>query len=407
MKNRHHFSWALIATIWAGLPTSAKAHDQIDEHSDGHRLHSAVALTWRSAAAVNDQTAWRLPGFLMGGETWPADEGVAIDEASLFGNYAVSDSVYAVGKAGLHNAGKGNDHGNAVELQHLYMGWKLRCSSACIALEAGKMPGLFTPSAAEHASVRPFSESALTSDLFFGRDFHDQGVRVLIQTNSGISGGVEHWRGQQFPATPTEGDGTTDIFIRYGFHSEKIALTFGAWSMRADATARIDRRYSAAHSHSTNRPVYPAVEFNGVSDLHGLHSNVRWNFTHVFALSVSGEWVTSEADGFLQNNQRVAQVNAQGEGYWVQPALHWHKHMFAIRAEQLRADNYLQGPGAPALNIESGLSTHGHLPKRLSALWRWQWQKNIALRAEFIDDQSLPGEASRFNVGVVWQQSYR
>lgn len=404
MKKPHNPLLLSVPMVLCIATTPVTAHGLLIDQPARNAVDSAVVFTWRSAAAVDDNTAWRMPGFLMGGESWPVDEGVALDEVSLTGKYALDDNLYGVVKAGIHGGGKGSDHGDSVEIQHAYVGWRNNCAIACVAVEAGKMSALFSPSMTEHPSTRIFSESSLILDTLFGRDFHDQGARALVQTDWGFSGGVEHWRGQQFPATPTDGDSNTDIFIRYDLHTSKIVLTVGAWAMRADATMRTDHRYSADHVHSSNVPTYPAVGFSGTSDLHGIHGNASWSLNSDWALSVSGEWVNSEADGFLQNNQRIAGLLGKTEGSWIQPAIHWRKHTLALRAEQLKADNYLEGPGAPALTIDSGLSTNGHTPERFSAAWLWQWHNNVALRVEAIDDQSLPDEASRINVGVVWRK---
>lgn len=267
------------------------------------------------------------------------------------------------------------------------------------------MSALFSPAMAEHPSTRNFSEASLIQDVFFGRDFHDQGARILFQSQWGISGGIEHWRGQAFPATATDDGGNSDIFIRYDVSTANIVATLGAWAMRADAENRVDHRYSADHTHSSNTaPLFPSVGFTGKTDLYGVHGNVRWNFNADWALSVSGEWVESEADGFLKNNQRSAAVLSEAKGAWIQPAVHWRNHTLAVRAEQLHVDNYLEGPGAPALTLDSGLTNNGHNPERISAVWLWDWKPNVTLRFEAIDDRSMPDDASRVAIGIIWRQ---
>lgn len=397
---------ALSSCILLTLSTHLFAHGLAIDGVKTASLDAAVAGTWRSAAAVDDSTAWRMPGFLIGGESWPVDEGVSLDEVSLSGQHAINNNVYVVGKLGIHGGGKGSDHGDAMEVQHAYLVWRNNCISFCIATEAGKMSALFSPAMAEHASTRLFSESLLVLDTFFGRDFHDQGARILVQSPWGVSGGVEHWRGQAFPSTATDAGVNNDIFIRYDFHGDRVIGTFGGWAMRAEAENRIDHRYSAEHSHGNNiTPVFPSVGFTGLTDLHALHANVRWHFAHEWALSVSGEWIHADVDGFLQNNQRRADLHSNTDGYWVQPALHWRKHTIALRAERLRAENYVEGAGAPALRLESGLSTNGYTPERLALVWHWQWQEKLALRIEAIDDRSLPDDAARIAVGIVWRQN--
>ncbi|MEN0036758.1 MAG: hypothetical protein AAGC78_06805 [Cellvibrio sp.] len=389
------------------LPLADQLHAhglQLDDSATSS-LSAAAVVTWRSAAAVDDNTAWRLPGFLMGGESWPVDEGVGLDEINVTTRYAIDKNIYAVAKAGIHGSGKGSDHGDSVEIQHAYLGWRSDCTSFCFAAEAGKMSALFSPAMTEHASTRSFSEASLIMDSFFGRDFHDQGARILFQSDWGVSGGVEHWRGQSFPSTPTDNGGNNDVFLRYDVMNEHIVASIGTWVMRADAENRVDHRYSADHTHSSNTaPLFPSVGFTGTTDFYGIHGSLRWNFASDWALSVSGEWVEPEADGFLQNNQRTADLLSEAKGAWIQPAVHWRNHTLAIRAEELQVDNYLEGPGAPALTLDSGLSTQGHNPERISAVWLWDYKRNVTFRFEAIDDRSLPNDASRINIGIIWRQ---
>jgi hypothetical protein len=407
MKTNSHLIALVSGLAGVSLCSQTLAHGLQLEQPVATSLDAAVVVTWRSAATVDDTSAWRLPGFLMGGESWPTDEGISLDEINLSGRYALDNNVYAVAKAGTHGGGgKGGDHGDSVEIQHAYLGWRSECTDFCVAVEAGKMSALFSPSMTEHPSTRNFSEASLILDTFFGRDFHDQGARLLAQSNWGFSGGIEHWRGHAFPSTATDSGGSNSLFIRYDFHNDKIDATLGAWAMRADAEQRVDHRYSADHTHSANTaPLFPSVGFTGTTDLQGVHGRLRWNVNTDWALSLSGELAASDAEGFLRNNQRVADVLSEAQGSWIQPAVHWRIHTLALRAEQLQVENHLKGAGAPALNLESGLATTGHNPERLSAVWLWQWKDNLTLRTEFIEDRSLPIESSRFSFGIIWREN--
>ncbi|GAA5127574.1 hypothetical protein GCM10023339_54080 [Alloalcanivorax gelatiniphagus] len=102
---------------------------------------------------------------------------------------------------------------------------------------------------------------------------------------------------------------------------------------------------------------------------------------------------------------RQADLDGTQDGGWIQPSVHWRQHTFAVRAEQLTTDNDLVGPAAPQLGDESGLANPDeHDPRRFTAIWRWQWRDNVALRAEAIRDESLPETENRWTLGVIWQQ---
>ena len=102
---------------------------------------------------------------------------------------------------------------------------------------------------------------------------------------------------------------------------------------------------------------------------------------------------------------REAALDGRQEGGWVQPHLQWQRHTVGLRAEQISTDNTLAGPAAPQLADGSGLANPGnHTPRRFTAIWRWQWRDNIALRAEAVRDESLPAGDNRWTLGVIWHQ---
>lgn len=72
--------------------------------------------------------------------------------------------------------------------------------------------------------------------------------------------------------------------------------------------------------------IAPCVGFTDKTDLYGIHGSVRWNFVSDWVLGLSGEWIESEAGGFLQNNNRAADLLSEARGAWIQPAVYWRKH---------------------------------------------------------------------------------
>lgn len=403
----------LIGSASAGV----LAHNGVDHaaqskanNSDSlsHSIDISLVSTWRSAAAVNDTTAWRLPGFLMGSAALPADEGVAIDEFSLGGRWVIDPQFYAVAKLGTHAEGKGSDHhGGGVELQHAFIGWRSLCDSLCVNAEIGKMSALFTPYVGEHTSARLFSETSLIQDVFFGRDFHDQGLRGQLSLPMGIHAGFETWRGNAFPATANDDGKNNDVFAYYAFNQGAWRGRIGAWVMRAEAANRYDARYSLEEQHGiTNTPLFVTQRFTGTQNLQGVYTQLHWAMSDTWALALNAEWLESTSEGELGNNSGVAALRSEARGMRIEPALVWRTHTWALRAEQLTVDNYVAGSAAAAISQGANLNTRGHNPERLSVSWQWQWRPSIALRSEYVRDNSLPSSASRVNVGVIWQQGY-
>lgn len=197
-------------------------------------LSASVAATWRSDDLVGQNDYWQIPGTVMGGHAWPYEKGVAVDEALLALGARINERMFAVIEVGSH--GSNDDHDGSVEIQHAYVGFQCCEKPGPWVLEVGRMSAAFSPSLAAHASERLASESPLVDDVFFGRDFHDEGLRLWWHETAGWSAGVEYWRGQAFPAN-TDGDGAWDVFARHEWHSGNISTTLGGWYYRANASA--------------------------------------------------------------------------------------------------------------------------------------------------------------------------
>lgn len=364
-------------------------------------LDASAALSWRSEGAVDKKQAWRIPGVMTGGEAWPVEEGVAVDEVTLQLYHALNANWYGVLKAGTHGAGS-DDHGG-IQLEHAYVGWRCCEAANTVAVEAGKLMGMFSPGIAQHSSDRLFSESALALDAFLGRHFHDEGVRAVWMHQSGFSAGAEVWRGKAYPATAGNGGGSYDVFAKYQWHGEHLMLTVGAWAMQADADLRGDHRYMGNHDHNSAFVAQiPDVRFTGSSDLWGLHGAARWHINHHWALSVEGEWMQVEADGELFDGTRRADLVGEYAGGWLQAGVHWLNHSLSVRAEELVLKNQLSGSGAPQLLNDANLAGRGENPSRLSVGWHWQFLPSLAFRLEAVQDDSVLEERSRIVVGVVW-----
>lgn len=385
-----------------GFSAAVLAHGDMAVFDDSKTsLDASAAITWRSAGAVDKDQPWRIPGIMSGGEAWPVEKGLAVDEVMIQLQHAFDDNWYGVLKAGTHG-GSSDDHGG-IELEHAYVGWRCCKQSNTVMVEAGKLMAAFSPGIASHATDREFSEAPLVQDAFLGRHFHDEGVRARWQL-SGFTVGAEYWRGNAYPATTGEEGGSADVFARYQWSNHHWFLQAGAWLMRADADLRSDHRYSAGHQHNTAFVAQiPDVRFTGRSDLWGLHGHIRWSITHHTAISLQGEWLQMSVDGDITDGTRTAALDGDYQGGWVQAGLHWHTHSLLLRAEELSLENRLSGAGAPQLSSDANLDDPGKNPSRLSLGWHWQFKPYLAFRLEGVKDDSLLEDRSRIALGVVWK----
>ena len=373
-------------------------------------VNTSLSATWRSDNVVDEYDYWQIPGTMMGGDAWPAEEGVQIDEMNLGLAVRVDQNVYGIIEIGTHASGD-EDH-SSVDLEHAYLGYVCCEDAGPWVFEAGRMTAIFSPNLSSHASDRLASESPLIEDVFFGRNFHDDGARFMWHTGSLIAG-VEAWKGNAFPATSSGGT-AWDVFARYMWQNDNFSITSGAWFYQSSAETRSDHRYGGSHQHTpvaapgTSVTVFPDTRFTGDTEIYGIHADVAYSSdSRKWTLGFKTEFMDMQMDGKLHDAVgRVASVESSQAGAWVQPYLTWQAHTFGVRAEWLTTDNQITGAAANQLSIDSGMANPtGFEPSKYSAIWLWQWRENIAFRTEVIEDKSLPKDQLRFGLGVVWKQA--
>lgn len=396
--------------LLTGLGLSLPAQGHFIPGDEPVEVHANVVATWRSDEFVNQNEYWQLPGTLMGGHAWPHEEGVAVDDVSLSLGARLNERAFSVIEIGSH--GGGDDHGDSVELQHAYLGYVCCEQKGPWVIEVGRMGAAFSPSLAAHAGDRLASESPLIDDVFWGRDFHDEGARLWWHETAGWSAGVEVWRGKAFPAN-THGDGAWDVFARHQWQLGAFVAEVGGWYYQASASARADHRYGGGHTHTPVAPpgqtakAFADVRYTGDIDLYGLHADLGYRLSDNWYLGLKGEWMQMAMDGMVHDGiGREAALDADQVGGWLQPYVTWRRHTIGIRIEVLSTDNNLAGAAAPILAEDTGLANfNDHDPMRYTAVWRYQWRDGLALRAEVIQDDAMVESDLRWAVGVVWQGS--
>lgn len=401
---KHYFS---LFTLF--IPLLAQAH-YIPSQDEPITVNASLSATWRSDNIVDENEYWQIPGTNMGGDAWPVEEGVQIDEMKLGLGARIDENTYAIVEIGTH-ASDSDDH-SSVSLEHAYVGYVCCEEFGPLVLEVGKMSAAFSPSLSAHASDSLTSESSLAADVFFGRYFHDEGARVMWHTDS-FSAGAEVWKGDAFPATASAGY-AWDAFARYQWKSNNLSFVSGAWLYRSSAETRADHRYGGGHQHTPvavpgeTASIFPDTRFTGDTDLYGIHADLAYTSdSESWKAGMKAEYMGMQMDGTLHDAiGRTADLDSEQTGSWAQPYITIKDHTFGVRAEWLTSDNLITGAAADQLGTDSGMANPtGFEPSRYTAVWLWQWKENIALRTEVIDDQSLLEDKLRFGVGIIWKQT--
>ena len=397
----------LLLTLCGFLPYSVFAHGPVTESNSPIQIWGAASMTWHSQGSVGQDELWRIPGTLMGGDSYPTQQGFAIDDAFIAMSYRFDDDNFVMAKAGVHNDGSGHSSINAESLflhHNLFPTYKTT-------VDIGLIHATFSPTASYHSSQQTLSEAPLITDIFWGRTFHDTGIRLHSKTFKNIELGFELFQGNSFPATPGEKGGSQDIYLKFVPKLTDWHFASGVWAMNAEAYQRSDMRYSdGGHSHSTSFITPPNdVRFSGTTQLAGAWLALRTPKYLGVNWGLETEVVGTQSDGEIFDSTRQADYQSNHLGFYITPSIYLNEHQFSYRYERVAFDNTVTGSGAGTLSTaENANLQNEHTPERQILQWKWQTTPLIAWRFAFTQDKSLSNESiDRYSVGLVWgKQKY-
>lgn len=381
------------------LPLSAVAHGDEDHHADSadatSEIGAAASISWNSKSSADSDGLWRIPGIMMGGHALPVEKGGKVDDAILWGSRKLGEHTKISGKVGIHDDGS-----TQVELENLALDYT-PATRKPLTISAGKLEPSFSPSAHHHPSLDTFADSTLLADAFLGRNIHDTGIRLAGKPTTNTEIGLEAWDGDFFPAS--KGEGAQDIYAKFSHEHAGWHLKGGAWAMQAEANKRSDDRYfSSDHSHASSTVTLTDVQFTGDTHMAGVWLAASTPERHGFKGGLRYEAAQSRSSGTLTDTTRRADYETDHLAFAVTPSISWRNLQLSYRLEKLSLDNTLSGNGAQILAEEANLINSDN-PKRQTLQVNWQINKNVAARAAYIKDETLPTSDNRVNLGLAWQ----
>ncbi|RLT96811.1 hypothetical protein [Ketobacter sp.] len=389
----------VIGTLLACL-LSVNGHGHGETPTEvGTRVSAAVSVTWRDdGMLLQDDGRWLIPGVLMGGEAYPVDGGVTVDEARLDLAHRTAERVFGRLQISSH------DGVSDAEIHHAYGGLQLDTGPVLTTLAAGRMAAAMTPANGEHASDRLFSETPLPLQAFLGSQLNDDGARVSLDLGAWQLG-LESWRGDSFPAAG-EGEELNDVYLHYRDGWNGVPVFAGIWWLQADAVNRSDTRYSAdGHDHGSvsQSTTLPEYWFDGRTEIGGAFLRLAGGHASHWHWALEAQYLQVSIEGSVRDSTRLAPWSAEDNGGWLQASLGRGAHTLGLRWERLVLENHLSGAAAGALADLTGLYNPDHDPQRSSAVYHWQVQPGLALRLEAVDDGIQMESIQRIAVGLVWQ----
>lgn len=363
----------------------------------------SLVLQGRAARYSEDPEEWSLPGFQLGGESGPGDEGLSISETELIASANVDDWFFAQATLGLHE----EDGSTEVDLEEAFLD-TLRLPGG-LGLRIGRF---FTETGyinTKHAHAWDFVDAPLTSEAFLGGHYFDDGLRLswLAPTDMFVELGVEALRGQRFPGG---GDGSRfrgdaqNYFARLGNDvGTSNSFRVGLSHLRAEPTER-----EGGHGHGHDDHEDETFSFGGDSQLSALDFIWKWapdGDARKRNLVFQAEYFQRSEDGNVEFSDDMgdALIDYDGtqRGYYAQGVFQFMPRWRAgIRYDKLWADNDLRVTGNTSgetddeLLDESGL-LGGHDPRRLTFMADYSHSEFSRLRLQYARDRSRPGDTDQ------------
>lgn len=324
----------------------------------------SVILSGTYAQFSNDPASYTIPGFALGDEVGPGEQGFSLGESELsiaaniddlfYGRFTTSfaaDNSVGVEEAFLETVGLGN-------------GFTIKGGRFLSAI--GYLNG-------KHSHTWAFVDQPLVYKAMLGDQLKDDGVQLrwLAPTDLYFELGAEALRGTSFPAggDANKGRGTTSLFAHIGGDLDDS----NSW------TAGI----SYLVAKSDKRTTMPGAEtFTGNSKLAIFDFVWKWAphgnpFTHNFILQA--EYFLRSEDGTYQANP----YNANQNGFYIQSVYQFMpRWRIGLRYDHLHADD----PGV--VFIGTALATQGHDPVRWSAMVDFSRTEFSRLRVQYNQDDA-------------------
>lgn len=332
----------------------------------------SLILDGKFSAFSQDPATYVLPGFALGEETGPGDEGLRLGESELVMSANIDDKFYGLFTAALTPE-------NKTEIEEAF--FETLALGSGTTLKAGRFfshIGYLNP---VHAHAWDFADQPLVYRAMLGNQYGDDGVqaRWVAPTDVFLEFGAELFRGDSFPAggATNSGKGTHTVFMHIGGDAgSNHAWRFGLSQLDADAKNR-----------ATGDAATPDL-FTGSSTLNGVDFIWKWapngnpkqtNF------KFQTEYFTRNEDGTLNPASSGTPLTHNGKqkgGYTQAVYQFMPRWRIGLRYDQLKAN------AVDAALAGTVLDNQGHDPKRLSVMADFSNSEFSRLRFQVSKDES-------------------
>jgi hypothetical protein len=357
---------------------SVHAFAQTPSGSAGNTFNPAISLILDGKLTdfSRDPDTYALPGFALGGETGPGEQGLQLGESELVMSANIDDKFFGNFTAALTPENEAEVEEAFIETLQLGGGATVR---------AGRFFSHIGYLNNVHAHAWDFADQPLAYRALLGNQYGDDGVQLrwIAPTELFLEFGAEVFRGDSFPAggAARDGKGTRTVFMRVGgdvgpSHAWRVGLS----RLAAEAAER--------ESGDENAPDL----FSGDSTLTVLDLVWKWapegnrtqrNFK--FQL----EYFTRDEDGEFTDGATSTTTAYKGKqkGWYAQAVYQFMpRWRVGARIDRLKADE----PGAALAGTV--LDNQNHDPERASVMIDFSNSEFSRLRLQFNRDDSRANE---------------
>lgn len=318
----------------------------------------------------NDSFDYTLPGFSLGGEAGPGDQGLQLAESELNMSANVDDKFFASSTMAFGNSDVSVEEA-FIQTINLGNGFNIK---------AGKFFSDIGYLANKHTHTDDFANRPLPYEAFLGGQFGDAGVQTtwIAPTELYWESGVELYRGDSFPAAGAgkSGLGVWTAFSHIGgdigtSQSWRAGLSF----LHADVNARENNLGDV---------------FTGTSKLTIADFIYKWAPNGNRAnqeIKLQGEYLSRNEQGIFNDiNLTNAAIDRNQEGWYIQGVYRFSRQWrVGFRTSKLTSDNL------PIQFNSSSLDELGHSPKQHSLMLDWTNSEFSRIRLQ-VDNNNLNGE---------------
>ena len=320
-----------------------------------------------------------LPGYFLGEEPGPGEQGLALGESELNMSANIDDKFY--GSLTLA-------FGEETEVEEAYI-QTLNLPNG-LGIKAGRFFSGIGYLNSHHAHTDDFSVRPLAYQAFLGPSFGDDGLQLtwLAPTDLYWETGVELYRGESFPAAgaDNQGKGVKTLFTHIG---GDITLN---QSWRAGVSwlkADVDGRESDGNE-----------SFSGNSELWLADFVWKWSpngNAKDESIKIQGEYFTrTEKGDFTDSSSVTSDLDHKQNGWYVQSVYQFMPQWrVGLRYEELSSD------ALPAAFDGTILDDQGHDPQQVSAMVDWSNSEFSRIRLQYMKDEASPKAADLYMLQYI------